>query len=762
MRILLSLSLFSACFVSLAQTYEVQEVEILSEAKPIEGLNTKNAEFAPMVFDNIMYFTSSREFDMFNLGENNWKKGGYLNVFAAPIKGEISEASKFKNAELVGEQIKSDNHTGPMCLSVTGDTLFFTQVTPVKAGGKKGKYRPQLFMAVKSGGTWKDVQPMPFNNVEHSLGHPYFDSYSGRLYFAADFKDSKGGKDIYYAELTESGWSQPVNMAKINTEANELFPYLIDGTFFFSSDRAGGVGGLDIYWRILDQPNDKPELVTGLNSEFDDFGIYVFPGMKKGFFSTNRSGNDDIYYLTMEKRVTIKNELAGKFTYRNLGTEGSNLKVIALGEDDEFLYETMTDNKGEFIFDNIDYDGKYSLKIVSDDEMELFIYDKDGNIVANLLTDEAGDFSYKKLNYAHTGTVSLIPDDMIDFELNQGHLSGQFVYEKLPGVYPNNLKVILTNEDGIEMMSTFTDEKGNFDFHKLSMSENYILKVPENDDDLVLLIFDKKGNVVAQLKHNDEGAYVYRRLDPQYSNSLSVIEESEDMFTLETQTISGYFEYKNLKGDFGDGLTVYAFDEDGILLSTTKTDENGQFRFRNLPVQDNLLFKMDESEMDMVLDDFTLYIYDRYGKKIAQLKRGQNGFFIYKPLGFDTAHNLTHENDSLEFSLSIKTDYDIVTVYFDSNQSQVKSSDMGELNKLYKLLKSNPALKMEINAYADARSSDEYNLILSQKRGDWIVEYMVKKGIGKSRFIVNAYGETKLVDAEDHAKNRRAEIRIYQ
>ena len=100
-------------------------------------------------------------------------------------------------------------------------------------------------------------------------------------------------------------------------------------------------------------------------------------------------------------------------------------------------------------------------------------------------------------------------------------------------------------------------------------------------------------------------------------------------------------------------------------------------------------------------------------------------------------------------------------VYFDSNQSQVKSSDKKIIDNLYKVLQENPEIKIEINAYADARSSDEYNLILSQKRGDWIADYLSGKGISKERFIVNAYGESRLVDEENDALNRRAEIHLY-
>ena len=81
--------------------------------------------------------------------------------------------------------------------------------------------------------------------------------------------------------------------------------------------------------------------------------------------------------------------------------------------------------------------------------------------------------------------------------------------------------------------------------------------------------------------------------------------------------------------------------------------------------------------------------------------------------------------------------------------------------KLYAILKADPTIKIEVNAYADAKSSDEYNLILSANRGDWVVEYFTKKGLPKSRFIVNAYGESQLVDENNDALNRRAEIRIY-
>ena len=744
------------------QTYEIVEVEIVASTTEISNINTEGLDFAPFVSNNKIYFTSNREFDLFNIGENNWKKTGYLNVYMAEFKGEISAESKFKDVELMSENIKTNSHTGPVAFSESGDTVFFTQVVANKKKKGKNKFRPQLFMAVKNGSQWKDITALPFNDNSFSFGHPSFDSKNQRLYFSSDMDNGAGQKDIYYTDLKNGVWSTPVNLKLVNTSANELFPFSIDGFLFFASDREGGLGGLDIYWANLDQPNDAVQSIKGINSSADDFGVFIFPGIKNGYISSSKSGNDDIYFLNIEKKTTVKNELAGQFTYRNLNGVGSNLTVQIINEDDEMVYETTTDTKGEFNFKNLEFADGYTIRAIAEDDLNLVIYDKYGNPIIDLVSDENGRFSYKKIEYVSSGFPGLIPEDMVDFNLKTGHLSGQFIYENIPGKYPTNLEVKLYDEDGNVDFKTLTDANGNFDFRQLSMTENYILRIGETSDELVLLIFDKEGNVVAQLKTNSNGEFLYRKLAPQYHNELTIIEETEEVFDLNTQTISGQFEYKNLKGQMPNGLTIYAYDDDGILLAETKTNERGEFRFRSLPAGTNFLFKMDEKDPSLDLDDFTLYIYDRFGKKVAGLSRGQSGFFIYKPLGFDDGNNLSHiAEDSLDIDLALVTNFKLVTVYFDSNKSQVKSNHTSDLNKLYAVLKANPALRMEINAYADAKASDEYNLILSKERGDWIVDYMVKKGIPKSRFIVNAYGETKLIDANNDALNRRAEIRVY-
>jgi outer membrane protein OmpA-like peptidoglycan-associated protein len=51
-------------------------------------------------------------------------------------------------------------------------------------------------------------------------------------------------------------------------------------------------------------------------------------------------------------------------------------------------------------------------------------------------------------------------------------------------------------------------------------------------------------------------------------------------------------------------------------------------------------------------------------------------------------------------------------------------------------------MKIVINAHTDARGSDKYNMVLSEKRAQEAKHYLIKKGINPNRLEVKGYGET--------------------
>lgn len=106
-------------------------------------------------------------------------------------------------------------------------------------------------------------------------------------------------------------------------------------------------------------------------------------------------------------------------------------------------------------------------------------------------------------------------------------------------------------------------------------------------------------------------------------------------------------------------------------------------------------------------------------------------------------------------------------IYYDLDKAEIRSDAAVELDKLVKLLQDNPSIRIELSSHTDARSSDAYNLDLSQRRAQSAVDYIVSKGISADRLVAKGYGESQLIikDAqteEEHQVNRRTEFKVIE
>ncbi len=103
-------------------------------------------------------------------------------------------------------------------------------------------------------------------------------------------------------------------------------------------------------------------------------------------------------------------------------------------------------------------------------------------------------------------------------------------------------------------------------------------------------------------------------------------------------------------------------------------------------------------------------------------------------------------------------------IFFDVNKFDLKPASITELNKLKKILEENPSMKIELGGHTDSDGNDVNNQILSENRAKAVVDWLVKKGINKTRLTYKGYGETvPLVEnnsPENKAKNRRTEVKI--
>lgn len=121
-------------------------------------------------------------------------------------------------------------------------------------------------------------------------------------------------------------------------------------------------------------------------------------------------------------------------------------------------------------------------------------------------------------------------------------------------------------------------------------------------------------------------------------------------------------------------------------------------------------------------------------------------------------------------SLSIGKRFQLKNIYYDFNKWDIRPEAAKNLNKLAEFLKDNPGLKFELGSHTDSRGSDDYNLVLSEKRAKSAVDYMVSNcGVAPESITSKGYGETQLINKCDdgvvcseyeHQLNRRTEVKI--
>ena len=113
--------------------------------------------------------------------------------------------------------------------------------------------------------------------------------------------------------------------------------------------------------------------------------------------------------------------------------------------------------------------------------------------------------------------------------------------------------------------------------------------------------------------------------------------------------------------------------------------------------------------------------------------------------------------------------YRIENIYYDFDKWNIRPDAAKELDNLIRVMNDNPTLVIELGSHTDSRGSDEYNMILSQKRAKAAVDYMLNQGIYPDRISSKGYGETEIINQcvngvkcsdKEHERNRRTEFKV--
>jgi len=149
----------------------------------------------------------------------------------------------------------------------------------------------------------------------------------------------------------------------------------------------------------------------------------------------------------------------------------------------------------------------------------------------------------------------------------------------------------------------------------------------------------------------------------------------------------------------------------------------------------------------------------------------QKAGYMYKNISISIpAMSIQGNKIARQISLDkIQTGYSQVirNIYFDFGTARLKEASNPELDKLLKVLEENPRYIIEISGHTDNIGGKDFNKLLSERRAQAVVNYMIRHGQSEGRFLVEGYGEERPLASNDDEEwgrefNRRVEFRVMQ
>jgi outer membrane protein OmpA-like peptidoglycan-associated protein len=305
------------------------------------AFNSPNSDFGAVLRKGKLYFLSSRKRSAWVKHRHGWTNQTPLKWYVRHANDTVIHAHNLSGGYKLNE--------GPM--SFANDTLvYLTRNESIAADKKQGESKLKVFSGKFNDGKVSALTLMPFCNDAFTYAHAAVAPDGNTIYFSSDRDGGFGGMDIYCVTRAQGGeWSQPVNAGeKLNTAGNELFPFVSStNKLYFSSDGHEGLGGLDIYEARLKEGSVSRIYNMGVpvNSKEDDFSFYLYEDNKSGFLSSNRERggmDDDIYHVEILREVKRGKELLLVVKDKETGNviPGSRLRF---GGD-----SAVTDERGEY------------------------------------------------------------------------------------------------------------------------------------------------------------------------------------------------------------------------------------------------------------------------------------------------------------------------------------------------------------------------------------------------------------------------------
>ncbi len=400
--ILLAVAILSVSFSFAQDTTERYSIKHLNEC------NDELSNFGTTFYgDSQMIYSSPTKLNktIRNIWDPNQQP--FLELYLA----DIAEDGELVNRIKINSSVNTKYHESNVAFTNDMKTVYFSRDKYYKKSlskDKEGVTHIAMYKAdVISPGVWENIEEMPFNSSEYCVGHPTLSTDNKTLYFSSELR---GSDDIYRIAIKDDGtYGEPINLgSKVNTKGSERFPFMgEDNMLYFSSDKEGGYGDLDIYVVRLDGTSEAINLGESINSIRDDFSFTKKKGANYGYFTSKRDsgkGDDDIYYFKELVGVPCNQIVKGIVTNKKTGRRIPGALVVIYDSSNKIIDEQIVDGTARFSFE-IDCTSTYkveaskegfsldSKEVVSSPDLDLILdlnLGSDAALVSNLPQQSQG------------------------------------------------------------------------------------------------------------------------------------------------------------------------------------------------------------------------------------------------------------------------------------------------------------------------------------------------------------------------------------
>lgn len=249
-------------------------------------VNTPNSEFGHGIYEGKLMFSSLRG-DSIHSNEEVYSTEYKTRLYSSAIQNQ-----QFEKSEIVKDLVVKQMNSGNGTFSKDGSRFYFSLC---RDDGYN--YRCKIMVANHLGGKWKNIDTLGdiinqpgANTTMPAIG---FIDNQEVLFFSSDREGGKGGMDIYYSFIKNGqqfGKVQALRTA--NSMDNEISPFWDEKSqrLYFSSSWHDGFGGLDVFYSELINGTFTKPINMGIPTNSSANDTYFFVSRDTNYVSSNRIG----------------------------------------------------------------------------------------------------------------------------------------------------------------------------------------------------------------------------------------------------------------------------------------------------------------------------------------------------------------------------------------------------------------------------------------------------------------------------------------